>query len=94
MAKKKTTTKRKPNAAFMAPLKPSEALAEIVGSAALPRTQAVKKLWVYIKKKGLQDKKNKRMINPDAALGEVFGSTKQINMFSMMTHLKKHLKKA
>lgn len=78
----------------MAPLRPSEALAAIVGKAALPRTKAVSKLWAYIKKKKLQDKKNKRMINPDEALAKVFGSKKQINMFSMMTALKKNLKKA
>ena len=95
MAKKaKKKTKRKPSAAFMAPLKPSDALAAIVGSKALPRTECVKKLWVYIKKHKLQDKKNKRMINPDADLAKVFGSSKSINMFSMMTVLKKHLKKA
>lgn len=91
-AKKKT--KRKPNAAFMAPLTPSHALAAIVGAKALPRTQAVKKLWAYIKKHKLQDKKNKRMVNPDAKLGKVFGGTKSISMFSMMSHMKKHLKKA
>lgn len=99
MAKKKKTakkskSKRKPNAAFMAPLKPSDALAVVVGKKALPRTQAVKKLWQYIKKHKLQDKKNKRMVNPDAKLGKVFGGTKAISMFSMMSHLKKHLKKA
>lgn len=93
MAKKKAAKKRKPNAAFMAPLTPSAILAAVVGAAALPRTQAVKKLWAYIKKHGLQDKKNKRMINPDDKLAKVFGSSKAINMFSMMTHLKKHLKK-
>ncbi len=91
-APKKKATKRKPNAAFMAPLKPSDILSAVVGSTSLPRTQAVKKLWAYIKKHGLQDKKNKRMINPDSALGKVFGSTKTINMFSMMGHLNKHLK--
>ena len=108
MAKKKTTKKsakktakksatkgkgRKPSAAFMAPLRPSEALAEIVGYTPLARTQVVKKLWAYIKKHGLQDKKNKRMINPDSKLGQVFGTMKSVNMFSMMTFLKKHLKK-
>lgn len=96
MAKKKTAKKkgRKPSAAFMAPLRPSAALGEVVGSKPLPRTQAVKKLWGYIKKKKLQDKKNKRMINPDAKLAAVFGTKKSVNMFAMMKHLKKHLKKA
>ena len=77
----------------MAPLTPSDALAAIVGAKALPRTECVKKLWVYIKKHKLQDKKNKRMINPDAALGKVFGGSKGVNMFAMMGLLKKHLKK-
>jgi len=94
MAKKATAKKRKPNAAFMAAQQPSAVLAEVVGSKAIPRTQIVKKLWAYIKSHKLQDKKNKRMINPDAKLGKVFGGTKAINMFAMMKHLKKHLKKA
>ncbi len=85
--------KRKTNAAFMAPLKPSESFGKIVGDKALPRTQAVKKLWAYIKRQKLQDKKNKRMIKPDDKLAKVFGSAKAVNMFSMMTLLKKHLKK-
>jgi len=102
MAKKKTkkSTKktkgksRKPSAAFMAPLRPSDALGEIVGFSPLARTQAVKKLWAYIKKHKLQDKKNKRMINPDGKLAKVFGGMKSVNMFSMMKYLKTHLKKA
>lgn len=97
MAKKKTAKKKKGgkgNAAFMAPLRPSAALAVIVGNKPLPRTGAVKKLWAYIKKKKLQDKKNKRMINPDASLAKVFGSSRSMNMFAMMKVLKKHLKKA
>ena len=92
-AAKKTGTKRKANAAFMAPLCPSDVFAAIVGSKPLPRTLAVKKLWGYIKSKKLQDKKNKRMINPDAPLAKVFGSAKSMNMFAMMKVLKKHLKK-
>ena len=96
MAKKKTAKKkaRKPSAAFMAPLRPSAALAEIVGFKPMPRTQVVKKLWAYIKKKHLQDKKNKRMIKPDEKLAKVFGSSKAVNMFAMMKFLKKNLKKA
>ncbi|MCM0607342.1 MAG: DNA topoisomerase III [Xanthomonadaceae bacterium] len=84
---------KKPNAAFMAPLQPSAALGAVVGNKALPRTQVVKKLWAYIKSKKLQDKKNKRMINPDDKLAAIFGSSKSVNMFSMMSLLKKHLKK-
>ena len=83
---------RKANAAFMKPLKPSEALAEIVGGSPLPRTQVVKKLWAYIKRKGLQDKKNRRMINADANLLKVFGGKKQVSMFDMEKLVGKHLK--
>ena len=77
----------------MAPLRPSNALAEIVGFKPMPRTEVVKKLWGYIKKQHLQDKKNKRMINPDAKLSKVFGGGKAVNMFAMMKFLKKHLSK-
>ena len=90
---KKKTAKRKPNKAFMAPLKPSSALAVIVGNKPLPRTQVVKKLWVYIKKKKLQDSKNRRNINADAALKVVFGGKKTVNMFQMTKLVSKHLKK-
>ncbi|OQW50736.1 MAG: DNA topoisomerase III [Proteobacteria bacterium SG_bin7] len=89
-AKKKTATKRKPNAAFMKPLKPSSALAELVGSTPLPRTQVVKKLWAYIKKHNLQDKKNKRNINPDTKMSGVFGK-KTFSMFEMNKIVAKHL---
>ncbi len=81
---------KKPNAGFMKPLNPSSSLAEVVGTKALPRTQVVKKLWEYIKKHKLQDKKNKRMINPDEKLGAVLGK-KQVSMFEMNSLLKKHL---
>lgn len=88
-AKKKSA--RKPNAAFMAPLTPSTALAEVVGAKPLPRTEIIKKIWDYIKKKGLQDKKNKRNINADATLKPVFGKD-QISMFELAKVLKKHVK--
>ncbi len=65
--------KRKPNAAFMKPMNPSAALAEVVGSKAIPRTEVTKKIWQYIKKNKLQDSKNRRMINADEALKVVFG---------------------
>ena len=71
--KKATATKRTPNAAFMKALTPSPALAAIVGAAPLPRTEVVSKMWVYIKKHKLQDEANKRMVNADAKLKEVFG---------------------
>ena len=90
MAKK--ATKRKPNAAFMKPVQPSDKLAEVVGSKPIPRTEVTKKLWAYIKKNGLQDKKNKRMINSDDALKVVFGGKKVVNMFEMTKLVSKHLK--
>lgn len=85
-------TKKTPNAKFMAPVTPDEVLSEIVGSKPLPRTQITKKIWDYIKKNGLQDKKNKRMINPDEKLGKVFGNKKQISMFEIAVYVKKHTK--
>ena len=91
-AKKPAATKRKPNAAFMKELTPSSELAEVVGAKALPRTQVVSKLWVYIKKHGLQDAKEKRMINADDKLKAVFGGKKQVSMFEMTKLVNKHLK--
>jgi len=88
--KKKTT--RKPNAAFMKPVQPDAALAEVIGSKPVPRTEVTKKLWAYIKKNGLQDKKNRRMINADAALKPVFGGKSSVNMFEMTRLVGKHLK--
>jgi chromatin remodeling complex protein RSC6 len=85
-------TKRKPNAAFMKPVQPDAKLAEVVGEKAMPRTELTKKLWQYIKKHGLQDKKNKRMINADEALLAVFGGKKQVSMFDMTKLVSKHLK--
>lgn len=89
-AKKKSA--RKPSAAFMRPLTPSADLAAVVGSKGLPRTEVVKKLWVYIKANKLQDSKNKRMINADAKLKPIFGGKAQVSMFDMAKHLTKHLK--
>ena len=92
-AKKTTKTKRKPSAAFMAPLAPSEALAEVVGAKPLPRTQVAKKLWEYIHKHKLQDAKNRRQINADEALRAVFGGKKSVTMFEMTALVSKHLRK-
>jgi upstream activation factor subunit UAF30 len=89
---KKAATKRKPNAAFMKPVQPSASLSEIVGSKPIPRTEVTKKLWAYIKKNGLQDKKNKRMIKADDALKVVFGGKATVNMFEMTKLVSKHLK--
>ena len=88
----KKRPKRKPNPAFMRPMKPDEALAAIVGNKDLPRTQVVKKLWAYIKKGSLQDKQNKRMINADDKLKAVFGGKKQVSMFEMTKLVNNHLK--
>jgi chromatin remodeling complex protein RSC6 len=92
MAKTTSKTARKPNAAFMKPVTPSPALAEVVGSKPIPRTEVTKKLWAYIKKNGLQDAKNKRMIKADATLKPVFGGKQTVNMFEMTKLVGKHLK--
>ncbi len=92
MAAKKKTAKRKPSAAFMKPVQPDAALAEVIGSKPMPRTEVTKKLWAYIKKNGLQDKKNRRNVNADAALKPVFGGKKQVTMFEMTSLVSKHLK--
>ena len=91
MATKKKT-KRKPNAAFMKPLRPSEALAAIVGFTPLARTQVVKKLWAYIKKHKLQDRVKRQFINADNALKAVFGGKMKVSMFEMSKLISKHLK--
>ena len=95
MAKKKAKKagkKRKPNAAFMKAMTPSASLAAVVGSGAMPRTEVTKKIWGYIKRNGLQDKKNRRMINADATLKTVFGGRSSVNMFEMTKLVNKHLK--
>jgi chromatin remodeling complex protein RSC6 len=76
----------------MKPVTPDAALAEVIGSKAVPRTEVTKKLWAYIKKHGLQDKKNKRMINSDATLKPVFGGKSTVNMFEMTKLVSKHVK--
>jgi chromatin remodeling complex protein RSC6 len=93
MAKRtvKKKSKRKPNAAFMRPVTPSPVLAEVVGAKAMPRTEVTKKLWAYIKRNGLQDKKNRRMINADDTLRQVFGGKSSVNMFAMTKLVSKHL---
>ena len=89
-AKKKVA--RKPNAAFMRPVTPSDTLAAIVGAKPIPRTEVTKKLWAYIKKNGLQDATNRRQINADANLKAVFGGKSSVNMFAMTKLVSKHLK--
>ncbi|MFM7902302.1 MAG: SWIB/MDM2 domain-containing protein, partial [Bacteroidota bacterium] len=87
----KPKVKRKPNAAFMKAMTPSAALAAVIGSKAMPRTEVVKNLWAYIKKHKLQDAKNRRMINADENLKKVFGGKGQVSMFDMTKLVSKHL---
>jgi upstream activation factor subunit UAF30 len=90
VAKKKSA--RKPNAAFMRPVSIGPALAPVVGDKPMPRTEVTKRLWAYIRKNGLQDQKNKRMIKADANLQKVFGGRSTVNMFEMTKLVSKHLK--
>ncbi len=86
-----TAGDRKPNPAFMKEMTPSAALAAVIGSSAIPRTQVVKKLWDYIKKHKLQDATNRRNINADEKLKAVFGKD-TVSMFEMTKIVSKHLK--
>ena len=79
------------NSAFMKPLQVSAELAEVVGKGPMPRSEVVKKLWVYIKKNNLQDPKNKRNINADENLKKVFGGKATVDMFEMTKLVSKHL---
>jgi len=88
----KKAAKRKPNAAFMKAMQPDAALGAVVGSSPMPRTEVTKKIWGYIKRNGLQDAKNRRMINADDKLNTVFGGKKQVSMFEMTKLVNKHLK--
>jgi chromatin remodeling complex protein RSC6 len=83
--------KRTPNAAFMRPVQPDEALGAVVGSNAMPRTEITKKLWAYIRKNGLQDAKERRMINADDKLSKVFGGKKRVSMFDMTKLVSQHI---
>ncbi len=87
----KKPAKRTPSAAFMKPMTPSASLAAVVGQKPLPRTEVTKKLWDYIKKNGLQDPKERRMINADDKLKPVFGGKKQVSMFEMTKLVNKQL---
>lgn len=91
-SKKAKKSGRKPNAAFMKPMTPSSTLAAVIGSSSMPRTEVTKKLWAYIKRNGLQDKANKRMINADDKLRPVFGGKSQVSMFDMTRLVSNHLK--
>lgn len=85
-----TAAKKKPNAAFMKPLKPSQALAAVVGAEPLPRTEIISKLWDYIKANDLQDASNRRNINADATLEKSFGKP-QVSMFEMAKLIGSHV---
>ena len=84
--------KRTPSEAFMKAMTPSVVLAAVVGASPLPRTEVTKKVWGYIKAHGLQDATNKRMINADDRLKEVFGGKTQVSMFEMTKLINAHLK--
>jgi upstream activation factor subunit UAF30 len=90
---KKKAAKRKPNAAFMAALTSSPALAAVIGGTPMPRTQMIKKIWDYIKKNKLQDSKNRRMINADEKLKVLFAGKKQISMFELAKVVNNNVKK-
>ena len=89
---RKSAGRGRANAAFMAPVTPDSALAAVVGDKPIPRTEVTKRLWAYIKRKGLQDPKNRRMINSDATLKPVFGGKASVNMFEMTKLVSKHVK--
>ena len=89
---KKGGSKRKPSAAFMRPMQPDSALAAVVGSSPIPRTEVTKKLWGYIKRNGLQDAKERRMINADDKLRAVFNGKGKVSMFEMTKLVSKHMK--
>ena len=89
---KKKTSKRKPNPAFMRPVQPDDKLAAVVGSKPIPRSELTKKLWDYIKKNGLQDKKKRTQINADDNLRAVFNGKSQVSMFEMTKLVSGHLR--
>ena len=89
---KKTPSKRKPNPAFMRPVQPDDELAAIVGSEPLARSELTKKLWAYIKKNGLQDKKKRTQINANDSLKRVFNGKSQVNMFEMTKLVSRHIR--
>jgi upstream activation factor subunit UAF30 len=84
--------KRAPNPAFMRPMQPSDDLGAVVGARPMPRTEVTKRIWDYIRKNGLQDQKNRRMINADDRLRAVFGGRRQVSMFEMTKLVNNHLK--
>jgi chromatin remodeling complex protein RSC6 len=90
-APKKAAKKRAPNPAFMKAMTPDASLAAVVGNQPMPRTEITKKIWAYIKKNGLQDQKERRMINADDSLKKVFDGKGKVSMFDMTKYVNKHL---
>ena len=76
----------------MRPVQPDDKLSAVVGSQPLPRSELTKKLWNYIKRNGLQDKKKRTMINADDSLRPVFNGKSQVSMFEMTKLVSKHLR--
>jgi chromatin remodeling complex protein RSC6 len=89
---KKTSSKRKPNPAFMRPMQPDDKLAAVVGSRPIPRSEITKKVWDYIKKHGLQDKKKRTQINADENMRPIFGGKSNVTMFEMTKLVNQHMK--
>jgi chromatin remodeling complex protein RSC6 len=89
---KRGGAKRAPNPAFMRPMTPDAALGAVVGANPMPRTEITKKLWQYIKRNGLQDQKERRMINADDKMKAVFGGKGRVSMFEMTKLVNKHMK--
>lgn len=89
---RRKAAKRRPNPEFMRPVQPDAALSAVVGNKPLPRTQLTKKLWNYIKRNGLQDRVNRRMINADARLRPVFNGKSKVSMFEMTKLVSKHVR--
>ena len=92
MAATKKSTKGGGGKGLSAPVTPDEDLAKIVGSNPIPRSELTKRVWDYIKANGLQDQKNRRMINADDKMGKIFGGKKQVSMFEMTALVNKHVK--
>lgn len=90
-APKKAAKKRTPNPAFMKAMTPDASLAAVVGNQPMPRTEITKKIWAYIKKNGLQDQKERRMINADDKLKKVFDGKNKVSMFEMTKYVNKHI---
>jgi|SRR5579863_4976668 len=91
-AKKTATKKASPNTGFNAPLTASSALADVIGSNPMARTEIIKKIWEYIRRNNLQDKTNRRMINADAKLKTLFSGKDQVSMFDLAKIVSENVK--